>query len=65
MIWDAIKGLLGAAGAIFGYFTKRSDLKNTKEMKKAEEAQKETDANDADAKAIRDRNLDASRNNLS
>ncbi len=54
-----------AIAEFFGLISKRSDLNNTDEMKKRSEAQKENDQDDQDDKNIANRDLGASRNNLS
>jgi len=65
VIWESIKGFFGAIGAVFGFASKRSDLNNTPEMKRRDEAQKKNNEDDKNAKAIRNADEDAVRKNLS
>lgn len=56
---------IGMLKEIFGFVNKKTDLNNTPEMKKRAEAQKENNADDQDAKNIRNRDVDSTRNALS
>lgn len=61
----AIGGAFRVIGEFLGLISKRSDLANTPEMKKAAEAQKGQNEQDAIQKEIRDNDLDALRRRLS
>lgn len=50
--------------SVFKHQTHRSELKNTTEMKKADVAQKETDAVSATEKAVEKRDVEKIRNEL-
>lgn len=49
---------------VFGFQSKRLDLKNSAEMQQASEAQKELDARDATAKAISAKDVEEIRKEL-
>lgn len=65
MIPQLISNFFGACKEFFGFANKRSDLKNTPEMKKRDEAQKENDLKDDNEKIIADGDVTATRNTLS
>lgn len=54
-----------AVAEVFGYAKHRSDLCNTPEMQRRQEAQRENEQDDKDNEAIRNRDEKAAKNSLS
>ena len=62
MAWlQSIGAFFSAIGAYFGWAGKRSDLNNTPEMKKADEAQKAQKTRDEIIREIQNGNIEAQR----
>ena len=64
-MWSWISGFFNAIGSVFGYFTRRSELNNTPEMKRADRAQKDAAEADRVHDEIKRGDLDSIRNDLS
>jgi hypothetical protein len=65
MMWSWVSGLFSAIGSLFGYFTRRAELKNAPEMKRADRAQKDATEADRVHDEVKRGDLDSIRNDLS
>jgi len=65
MIWTFLTSLFQAVGSVFGFASKRQDLKNAPAVVAAEIAQKEVDAKNKIESDVEKRDVEATRKNIS
>lgn len=64
MIWSFLTSFFQAVGSVFGFASKRQDLKNAPDVRQAEIAQKNSDAKDKIEDHVEKRDVDATRRDI-